>query len=213
MSSSRSQAFGVPSFATCCGVSFVPGSKFEAITSRGRAIVTRKVNRLVLPRMSVTKKSSDKGYDEDRAYVNTSWDGGNIDCEILLSKVKFDGNGLVPAIAQQYDSNEVLMMAWMSAESIKETMRQGRAVYFSRSRKSLWRKGDTSGQVQYIRDVQLDCDADTILLKVDQVGVACHTGRRSCFYFAYRPPFGEPQIIADVITDPGQLYGTDPKTK
>lgn len=134
------------------------------------------------------------------------WDGSGVDSEILVSKVKFNEAGLVPAIAQQWDTREVLMMAWMNAESIRETVRQGRAVYYSRSRKQLWRKGDTSGQVQKLRDIVLDCDGDTILLSVDQLGVACHTGRRSCFFTAFRPPAGEEQIIADVLMNPNELY-------
>lgn len=146
-----------------------------------------------------------------KAEMPEKWCGGDIQADALISKVKFNDAGLVPAIAQQWDTGEVLMMAWMSAESIRETMQGGRAVYYSRSRKELWRKGDTSGQIQVLRDILLDCDGDTILVKVDQLGVACHTGRRSCFYTAFRPPFGEPQIIADVIMDPRELYKTRDK--
>lgn len=137
-----------------------------------------------------------------------TWNGSDIDAEKLVSMVKFDKAGLVPAVAQQWDTGEVLMMAWMSAESIRETLRGGRAVYYSRSRKALWRKGDTSGQVQVLCDFFLDCDGDTVLVKVDQLGVACHTGRRSCFYTAFRPPSGNPEITMDVLTDPKQLYGS-----
>lgn len=142
---------------------------------------------------------------------NAKWDGSNIDAEALVSRVKFNEAGLVVAIAQQHDTGEVLMLAWMNMESIRETMKQGRAVYYSRSRKQLWRKGDTSGQVQFVRDVLLDCDSDALLLKVDQVGVACHTGRRSCFYTAFRPPRGEPEVIADVIMDPNEMYKSKKK--
>lgn len=134
------------------------------------------------------------------------WNGEDIDAEKMISKVKFNEAGLVPAIAQQWNTGEVLMMAWMSAESIRVTLRGGRAVYYSRSRKELWRKGDTSGQIQVLRDVLLDCDGDTVLLKVDQLGVACHTGRRSCFYTAFRPPTGEAKIVGDVIMNPKELY-------
>lgn len=102
----------------------------------------------------------------------------------FLDAVKFNADGLVPAVAQQYDSGEVLMMAWMNAESITETLKTGRAVYWSRSRQSFWRKGDTSGHSQHIKEVRLDCDGDTILLVVDQVGAACHTGVRTCFFRA-----------------------------
>lgn len=141
--------------------------------------------------------------------MTETWIGDGMQTDSLISRVKFNDAGLVPAIAQQWDTGEVLLMAWMSEESIRETMRGGRAVYYSRSRKELWRKGDTSGQIQVLRDILLDCDGDTILVKVDQLGVACHTGRRSCFYTAFRPPSGEPEIIADVIMDPKELYKSD----
>ena len=123
----------------------------------------------------------------------------------LLDEIKFDADGLVPAIAQQFDSGEVLMMAWMNAESIAETLRSGRVCYWSRSRQSLWRKGETSGQVQALKELRLDCDGDTILLHVDQTGVACHTGRRNCFYRAVRG--GELVTIAEAEADPKKLYG------
>ena len=97
-------------------------------------------------------------------------------------EVRFNEAGLVPAIAQAHDSGEVLMMAWMSRESLAETLRTGRACYWSRSRGSLWRKGETSGHIQLVRECRIDCDGDTILLLVDQTGAACHTGARSCFF-------------------------------
>ncbi len=123
----------------------------------------------------------------------------------LLNEIKFDRGGLIPAIAQQFDTGEVLMMAWMNAESIAETLRSGRVCYWSRSRQSLWRKGETSGQVQALKELRLDCDGDTILLRVDQTGVACHTGRRTCFYRAFRD--GELVTTAEVEADPKELYG------
>jgi len=123
----------------------------------------------------------------------------------LLAAVTFDADGLVPAIAQQYDTGEILMMAWMNADSIKETLQGGRVVYWSRSRRALWRKGDTSGQTQALVDLRIDCDGDTLLLLVDQKGVACHTGRRSCFYRAVRN--GNLETVADIQIDPDQLYG------
>ena len=95
--------------------------------------------------------------------------------------VRFNADGLVPAIAQQYDTGEVLMMAWMNADTLAETIRTGRACYWSRSRQAFWRKGDTSGHIQQVREVRLDCDGDTILLIIDQTGAACHNGTRSCF--------------------------------
>ncbi len=104
-----------------------------------------------------------------------------------LSRVRFNADGLVPAIAQQKDTGEVLMMAWMSADSLAETLRTGRVCYWSRSRQEFWRKGDTSGHVQHLVEARLDCDGDTILLVVDQTGAACHTGRRTCFFTPMGP--------------------------
>jgi phosphoribosyl-AMP cyclohydrolase len=123
----------------------------------------------------------------------------------LLAEMKFDSNGLVPAIAQQHDTGEVLMMAWMNADAIRESLASGRVCYWSRSRGALWKKGETSGQIQSLRELRLDCDGDTILLLVDQTGVACHTGRHNCFYRALRD--GAFVEIADVETDSAALYG------
>jgi phosphoribosyl-AMP cyclohydrolase len=95
--------------------------------------------------------------------------------------LKRDAAGLVPAIVQQYDSREVLMLAWMNDEALRLTLTTGRATYFSRSRGTLWVKGETSGHHQYVKSVSLDCDGDTLLVLVDQVGAACHTGERTCF--------------------------------
>jgi phosphoribosyl-AMP cyclohydrolase len=103
------------------------------------------------------------------------------DSDDPLARVRFDDRGLVTAIAQQWDTGEVLMVAWMDAEALRLTLTTGRATYWSRSRQSLWVKGDTSGHVQHVREVRLDCDGDTVLVKVDQVGAACHTGDRTCF--------------------------------
>jgi phosphoribosyl-AMP cyclohydrolase len=116
----------------------------------------------------------------------------------------FDAHGLIPAIAQQHDTGEVLMLAWMNQAAIEETMRTGRVCYWSRSRQALWRKGETSGQIQRLVDLRYDCDGDCILLLVDQSGVACHTGRRSCFYTAWRA--GEAVEIARPLVDPAMLY-------
>lgn len=124
----------------------------------------------------------------------------------LLSDLSFDANGLIPAIAQQFDSGEVLMMAWMNNEAVKATLTENRGIYWSRSRNSLWRKGESSGQIQQLKEFRWDCDRDTILLLVDQTGVACHTGRHNCFYFAIRKD--EVTTIADVIIDPDSLYQT-----
>ncbi len=122
-----------------------------------------------------------------------------------LAVIGFDGDGLVPAIAQSHDTGEVLMMAWMNRDAVAETLRTGRVCYYSRSRKSLWRKGERSGQVQALVDFRFDCDNDTVLVLVDQTGVACHTGRRSCFFHAVRGDRIE--TIAEVEVDPEKLYG------
>ncbi|HYI68862.1 MAG TPA: phosphoribosyl-AMP cyclohydrolase [Skermanella sp.] len=123
----------------------------------------------------------------------------------LLALVSFNADGLVPAIAQQHDTGEVLMMAWMNRDAIDETLSTGRVCYYSRSRAGLWRKGETSGQVQHLKELRIDCDGDTLLLLVDQKGVACHTGRRSCFYRAARD--GTVATILEVETPPERLYG------
>ncbi len=106
----------------------------------------------------------------------------------LLDTIRFDDRGLVTAVAQQYDSGEVLMVAWMTRATILETLETGRVCYWSRSRGERWRKGDTSGHHQWLRGMRLDCDGDTLLLLVDQKGPACHTGRRSCFFRAVDGP-------------------------
>ena len=108
------------------------------------------------------------------------------DYAALLEAVTFNADGLVPAIAQQAETGEVLMMAWMNREALIETVTTGRVCYWSRSRKGLWRKGESSGQVQLLKDLRIDCDGDTLLLLVDQTGVACHTGRHNCFFRAIR---------------------------
>jgi phosphoribosyl-AMP cyclohydrolase len=122
----------------------------------------------------------------------------------FIEGLTFDTDGLIPAIAQQHDSGEVLMMAWMNRQSITETLAGGRVVYWSRSRQALWRKGDSSGQEQRLIELRVDCDRDCLLLLVDQIGVACHTGRRNCFFTAIRD--NNPIVVADVIIDPSQLY-------
>lgn len=104
----------------------------------------------------------------------------------VLSRIAFDGRGLVPAIAQQHDSGEVLMMAWMNRDSVAETLTTGRVCYWSRSRGTLWRKGETSGHIQSLVEMRIDCDGDTLLLLVEQTGPACHTGTRNCFFTAVR---------------------------
>ena len=122
----------------------------------------------------------------------------------VLDAVSFDDQGLIPAIAQQHDSGEVLMMAWMNRQALEQTITTGRVHYWSRSRQKLWAKGESSGQVQTLIEARLDCDGDTLLLLVDQTGVACHTGRRNCFFRALRE--GGLETIAEIEVDPGELY-------
>ncbi|WP_163575759.1 phosphoribosyl-AMP cyclohydrolase [Halomonas faecis] len=123
----------------------------------------------------------------------------------VLDAIRFNADGLLPAIAQQHDSGEVLMMAWMNREALEETLRSGRVCYWSRSRGKLWRKGESSGQQQLLRAAHLDCDGDTLLLHVEQTGPACHTGRRSCFYVALEGDAA--QVSSAPLVDPETLYG------
>jgi phosphoribosyl-AMP cyclohydrolase len=102
--------------------------------------------------------------------------------EVSLDDVRFDERGLVPAIVQDADNGDVLMMAWMNRASLERTLEEGRTVFWSRSRGELWRKGETSGHVQHVVEIRVDCDADVLLVRAHQVGAACHTGERSCFH-------------------------------
>ena len=122
--------------------------------------------------------------------------------------IRYDAAGLVPAIAQQHDTGEVLMMAWMNAASVAETLATGRVCYWSRSRNAFWRKGETSGQVQRLVELRIDCDGDTLLLRVDQLGAACHTGQRSCFHRAVHD--GRLETLTAPLADPAVLYGAAP---
>ena len=125
--------------------------------------------------------------------------------DAILKQVNWNQQGLVPAIAQDFDSGEVLMLAWMNREALAATIEDGRAVYWSRSRQALWPKGEKSGHVQLLKDIRLDCDRDTILLSVEQVGgIACHTGRRHCFMHSLRD--SEWQVSEAVIRDPREIY-------
>ncbi|MWJ28188.1 phosphoribosyl-AMP cyclohydrolase [Halomonas sediminis] len=124
----------------------------------------------------------------------------------LLDAVRFNADGLLPAIAQQHDSGEVLMMAWMNQEALKETLHTGRVCYYSRSRGKLWRKGESSGQQQHLKSAALDCDGDTLLLQVEQTGPACHSGRRSCFYVALEPGSQRARITSTPLIAPAELY-------
>lgn len=125
-----------------------------------------------------------------------------------LAQVSFDENGLIPAIAQDASDGTILMVAWMNAEALSETVRTGHAVYWSRSRQRLWRKGEESGHQQRVQEIRLDCDADVILLKVEQKGgIACHTGRRSCF-FQRLDTQGETNWVKvdPILKDPAKIY-------
>ncbi|MBT4159724.1 MAG: phosphoribosyl-AMP cyclohydrolase [Gammaproteobacteria bacterium] len=127
--------------------------------------------------------------------INSDW----------LSEVRFNSDGLIPVIAQDDDNNRILMQAWMSRESLEETVRTGRAVYWSRSRQKRWHKGESSGHEQLVREVQLDCDGDVLILRVEQVGeIACHTGRNSCFFRKLTEDGW--QDSEPVLKDPREIY-------
>lgn len=131
-------------------------------------------------------------------------EGFQVSLKEALDNLKYNSEGLVPAIAQQHDTGEVLMMAWMNREAIEETLQTGRVCYFSRSRGKLWRKGESSGQVQLLKELRFDCDADTVLVLVDQTGPACHTGRRDCFF--WKADADNVTIDKTPIIDPKELY-------
>lgn len=123
----------------------------------------------------------------------------------FLSQVKWTDDGLIAAIAQDHKTGEVLMMAWMNREAIELTIAENRAIYYSRSRQQIWRKGESSGHVQLLKKIAIDCDNDVLLMQVEQLGdIACHTGRRSCFYREYQD--GEWVSTADVLKDPKEIY-------
>ncbi|MEC5162823.1 MULTISPECIES: phosphoribosyl-AMP cyclohydrolase [unclassified Janthinobacterium] len=133
-----------------------------------------------------------------------------------LKKVKWDENGLVPVIAQEAGSNDVLMFAWMNRDALARTVELGEAVYWSRSRKKLWHKGEESGHTQTVLEIRLDCDEDVVLLKIEQTGgIACHTGRHSCFFqkFDGDEKTGEWQVAEPVLQDPATIYPDTAKTK
>ena len=126
-----------------------------------------------------------------------------------LDAVKWDDNGLVAAIAQDQTSNEVLMLAWMNRESLQRTLATGDAHYWSRSRQALWKKGETSGHIQHVKELRLDCDGDAILMKVEQVGgVACHTGRRRCFFNLLD---GDRWLVTEEVADEGSVLASSAK--
>ena len=122
-----------------------------------------------------------------------------------LDEINWNADGMVPAIAQDYQSGRVLMMAWMNREALALTAEEGRAIYWSRSRGKLWRKGEESGHVQKLHELRLDCDADVIILMVEQIGgIACHTGRESCFYRVFEK--GDWKVVEPVLKDPHAIY-------
>ncbi|MEH6589203.1 MAG: phosphoribosyl-AMP cyclohydrolase [Halioglobus sp.] len=124
----------------------------------------------------------------------------------LSQQLKWNEQGLVPAIAQDWRTGEVLMLAWMNEQALALTASEGRAIYWSRSRGAIWRKGEESGHVQVLKELRIDCDADTVLMKVEQIGgIACHTGRRSCFY--RKLDNGSWLETEDVIKAPDEIYG------
>lgn len=128
------------------------------------------------------------------------------DLSSVLDQLKYTEAGLIPAIAQQHDTGEMLMMAWMNRASIEETLQTGQVCYWSRSRQAFWRKGESSGQMQLLKELRFDCDLDTILLLVDQTGAACHTGRRHCFFYKVE---GEQVIVdSEPLIDPKTLYAS-----
>jgi phosphoribosyl-AMP cyclohydrolase len=129
----------------------------------------------------------------------------------LTRQIKWNEQGLVPAIAQDWQTGEILMLAWMNSDALELSIREGRAIYWSRSRRALWRKGEESGHVQQLKELRIDCDADTILMKVEQVGgIACHTGRRSCFYRVLEG--GDLRVTDEVLKHPDEIYGEESST-
>jgi phosphoribosyl-AMP cyclohydrolase len=124
----------------------------------------------------------------------------------LLQDIKWNEQGLVPVITQDWQTGEVLMLAWMNSDALQLTISEGRAIYWSRSRQALWRKGEESGHVQNLKELRIDCDADTVLIKVEQIGgIACHTGRRCCFFQQHDQ--GVWRVTDDVIKPPEDIYG------
>jgi len=124
----------------------------------------------------------------------------------ILKDIKWNEDGLIPAIAQEYDTGKVLMVAWMNQEALCTTIEEGRAVYFSRSRRKLWRKGEESGHIQELKEIRTDCDSDVILMQVRQIGgIACHTGRHNCFYKRYEN--GSWNDVDPVLKGTEEIYG------
>ena len=127
--------------------------------------------------------------------------------ESMLDTLKWNSDGLIPAIAQEHDTGKVLMVAWMNREALQLTIEEKRAIYFSRSRQKLWRKGEESGHVQILKEIRIDCDRDVVLMQVEQIGgIACHTGRHNCFYQKFE---GDEWVEIDpILKDADEIYGT-----
>ena len=125
---------------------------------------------------------------------------------VLAQQINWNEQGLIPAIAQDWQTGDVLMLAWMNPDALALTIAEGRAIYWSRSRQALWRKGEESGHIQQLKELRIDCDADTVLMKVEQVGgIACHTGRRNCFYRVLEG--GDWLVTDDIVKQPDDMYG------
>ena len=138
-------------------------------------------------------------------------EGFSVPLSEALGNLAFNDAGLVPVIAQQHDTGEVLMFAWMNRAAIEETLATGRVCYYSRSRQTLWRKGESSGQTQTLKELRVDCDGDVLLARVEQAGAACHTGRRDCFYWTLD---GDKAVIdKSPLIDPSELYKNDDARK
>ena len=123
----------------------------------------------------------------------------------FIEKLKFNSDGLIPAIIQEEGTGRVLMMAWMNADSIRDTIEKGKTHFWSRSRQKYWMKGESSGNTQQVKDVAYDCDADTLLIQVEQIGAACHEGYKSCFFTSVKE--GESEITEERLIDPEEMYG------
>lgn len=123
-----------------------------------------------------------------------------------LDSLKFDANGLIPAIIQDHATGQVLMMAWMNRDSLEQTIKTGKTHFFSRSRNKLWLKGESSGHIQQVRSIATDCDQDVLLIKVQQSGAACHDGYYSCFYRQYQSETSDWKIVGDKLFDPQKVY-------
>lgn len=138
-------------------------------------------------------------------FSSTSNSSSTTSTSDYLDAIVWNSDGLAPAIAQDAHTGKILMMAWMNKESLALTVEENIAVYWSRSRQKIWRKGETSGHTQIIRSIKLDCDADALILEIEQKGgIACHTGRQSCFYREYND--GKWQIVEDILRDPKEIY-------